>query len=219
MSRAQLLAVQPLRTALLTEFVCPSDVNTRQLQMPDFGPSASYEWAPGSYRAVSGYSLGQGGSEYWDDPNHINLSESTMQTKWRGPMHNITTNRSGGQRSLKPVRNRDITDGNSKTLLVGEYHTTKSPQRRTLWCYAYTSYNQSSAFPESRTLLPDYDQCQQIGGGGVDTCKRAWGSLHSAGAVVFGRCDGSVAVVDPNIDMNVFVGAATIAGGEPQRLP
>jgi len=213
-------AATVLRTALLPVYVCPSDIETRTLQKPDvIGPDNNLRWAPGSYRAVSGYSLGQGGSEYWDDPNHVNLSEQTMPERWRGAMHNITINREPGQRALRPVRLRQVSDGVSKTLLVGEYHTSTEPVRRTLWSYPYTSYNQSSAFPESRTLLPDYQRCQAIGGGGFDTCKRAWGSLHSGGGIVFGRCDGSVGSVDPNIDMTVFCAAATIQGGESVSLP
>jgi prepilin-type N-terminal cleavage/methylation domain-containing protein len=216
---AELKAAQIVQQALLPVFVCPSDVNTTVLQQPSQpGPGASYRWAPGSYRAVSGYSLGQGGSEYWDDPTHVDLSEATLPTAWRGAMHNISTSRSGGQRALLPVRIRQVTDGVSKTLLVGEFHTSNTPERRTLWSYPYTSYNQSSAFPESRTLLPDYNRCLEIGGLGEHTCKRAWGSLHSGGGIVFARCDGSVGIVDPNIDMTVFSAAATIQGGESQSL-
>ena len=207
-----------IRETIVEAYVCPSDIETRSLQRPETGPETRL-WAPGSYRAVSGYSLGQGGTEYWDDPGYISLSEQRMPAAWRGAMHNISTNPGDGVRKLLPVRLRQLADGASKTLMVGEYHTTSNQSRRTFWSYAYTSYNQSSAFPESRILLPDYVRCHQIGGGGVDTCKRGWGSLHANGIMVFGRCDGSTRLVEPEIDMTVFCAAATIQGGESTSLP
>jgi len=208
----------PIRETLVPAYSCPSDPDTRTLQRPETGPEQRL-WAPGSYRAVSGYSLGQAGNQYWDDPTYITLSETRMPTGWRGPMYNISTNPGDGNRKMQAVRLRQITDGASRTLMVGEYATTTNPSRRTLWSYAYTSYNQSSAFPESRIFLPDYLRCQSTPGGGVDTCKRGWGSLHANGIMVFARCDGSVRPVEPEIDTELFCAAATIQGGESQSLP
>jgi len=214
----QAILTTPIRETIVAAYTCPSDIETRSLQRPETGPETRL-WAPGSYRAVSGYSLGQGGTEYWDDPGYISLSEQRMPAAWRGAMHNISTNPGDGVRKLLPVKLRQVTDGASRTLMIGEYHTSTYQSRRTFWSYAYTSYNQSSAFPESRILLPDYLRCQQIGGGGVDTCKRGWGSLHANGIMVFGRCDGSARLVEPEIDMTVFCAAATIQGGESTSLP
>ena len=215
----QAILTTRIRETRVGVYVCPSDTGTRTLQRPDTGPEQR-PWAPGSYRAVSGYSLGGGGSEYWDDPTYAsNVSEQRMPTAWRGAMYNYSTNPDDGNRKLGPVQLRQIKDGGSKTLMVGEYHTTTYPARRSLWSYAYTSYNQSSGFPESRTFVPDYERCQRIGGGGVDTCKRAWGSLHANGMMVFARCDGSAGVIDPNIDVYVFCAGCTIQGSEAQSLP
>lgn len=211
-----------IRETSVPIYTCPSDFDTKSLVKPDSGSSTDMgmSWAPGSYRAVSGYSLGQGGSEYWDDPTYVSsVSEQKMPSQWRGAMHNISLNPGSGNRKMLPVRLRQILDGTTRTLMVGEYHTTTQPGRRTLWSYAYTSYNQSSGFPESRTLLADYVRCMTIGGGGIDTCKRAWGSLHSGGNMVFTRCDGSTRVIDSEIDMTVFCAATTIQGGEAESLP
>ncbi|MFM7206137.1 MAG: DUF1559 domain-containing protein [Planctomycetaceae bacterium] len=214
----QAILTTPLRETMVAVYACPSDVETQVLNRPESGPETRL-WAPGSYRAMSGYSLGQAGNEYWDDPTYINLSENRMPTGWRGLMHNISTNPGDGNRKLQPVKLRQVTDGASRTLMVGEFHTSSYQSRRTFWSYAYTSYNQSSAFPESRTLLPDYLRCQQIGGGGVDTCKRGWGSLHANGTLVFARGDGSVRLIEPEIDMTVFCSGASIQGGEAVSLP
>ncbi len=210
-----------IRETSVPIYLCPSDLDTKSLKNPDSGSSTDMGmgWAPGSYRAVSGYSLGQTGSEYWDDPTYSSsVSEQKMPANWRGAMYNISLNPGTG-RKLNPVKLRQVSDGTTRTLMVGEYHTTTQPGRRTLWSYAYTSYNQSSAFPESRILLADYVRCMNIGGGGIDTCKRAWGSLHSGGNMVFTRCDGSTRVIDSEIDMTVFCAATTIQGGEAESLP
>lgn len=214
----QAVLTTPVRETIVTAYACPSDVETQALNRPESGPEIRL-WAPGSYRAMSGYSLGQAGNEYWDDPTYITLPERRMPTGWRGLMHNISTNPGDGNRRLQPVKLRQVIDGASKTLMIGEFHTSSYQSRRTFWSYAYTSYNQSSAFPESRTLLPDYLRCQQIGGGGVDTCKRGWGSLHSGGTLVFARGDGSVRLIEPEIDMTVFCSGASIQGGEADSLP
>jgi prepilin-type processing-associated H-X9-DG protein len=111
-----------------------------------------------------------------------------------------------------------ITDGTSNTFLAGEYHTSTHRVRGTYWAYAYTSYNQSSAFPESRTLIADYIKCVRLGGGGAHTCKRGWGSLHAGGIIQYVFCDGSVRTVDPGIDMDIFVATATIQAEEINTL-
>jgi prepilin-type N-terminal cleavage/methylation domain-containing protein len=212
-----------LRETFLASYLCPSDQNLAELVVPDTGPGETVPWAPGSYRAMGGYSLGQHEDHYWDNPLYLNHPNDMPEWR-RGPMYSVARNPTGSWR-LKPVKLREITDGTSQTLLVGEYHTQTFPSRRTLWAYAYTSYNQSGAFPESRILIPDYDRCGDIGGGGGNTCKRAWGSLHAGGQIQFVYCDGSVRSIDQDIDMIIFCREATIqdegaeikAGSAPPR--
>jgi prepilin-type N-terminal cleavage/methylation domain-containing protein len=213
---------QSLRETFIETYLCPSDVELDQLGSPESGPGSvgsARAWAPGSYRAMSGHSLGQKGDHYWDNPSFAaNYHESNMVDQNRGPMHTMALN-PGKHRKFFPVKIGQITDGTSKTLLVGEYHTSEYPRRRTLWAYAYTSYNQSSAFFESRTLLPSYIRCVAVGGGGVHTCKRGWGSLHSGNLLQFVYCDGSVHTLSQGIDMEIFVAGGTIQNNEVLNLP
>ncbi|QDU56654.1 DUF1559 domain-containing protein [Aeoliella mucimassa] len=200
-----------LRESLVSSFACPSDINTTQIAKPESGPGYQLDWAPGSYRAVSGHSLGREGWDYWDDANSSKeANQETMPTWSRGIMHCVVEGASGS-RNLKPVKIAQIVDGTSKTMMAGEYHTETYQSRRTFWAYAYTSYNQSSAFVESRTLIPDYERCVQIGGGGVNTCKRSWGSMHAGGGIQFVYGDGSVKTVQPDVDINIFASWAMIA--------
>jgi prepilin-type N-terminal cleavage/methylation domain-containing protein len=202
------LSNRSLRETFLASYLCPSDQDLSELVIPQTSSDALVPWAPGSYRAMSGFSLGQHEDHYWDNPQYI-LHPNEMLEWRRGPMYTIARNPPGSWR-LKPVKLKEITDGSSQTLLVGEYHTQTFPSRRTMWAHAYTSYNQSSAFPESRTLIPDYVRCSDIGGGGDNTCKRAWGSLHAGGQIQFVYCDGSVRSIDQDIDMIIFCREATI---------
>ena len=98
--------------------------------------------------------------------------------------------------STTPVRTAEITDGTANTLMFGEYATAKgSLTRRTLWAYAYTSYNLSAVtIGQSRTLIADFDICSLSPPttNGNNQCKRAWGSLHAGGTLNFAFCDGSV---------------------------
>jgi prepilin-type N-terminal cleavage/methylation domain-containing protein len=197
-----------LRETFLASYLCPSDQDLAELTMPESGPGLSVPWAPGSYRAMSGYSLGEDGNHYWDNPQY--LSYPNEMPDWRrGAMYSVAREPSGSRR-LKAVKLKEILDGTSQTLLVGEYHTQTFPSRRTLWAYAYTSYNQSGAIPQSRILIPDYLRCGAIGGIGDHTCKRAWGSLHAGNQIQFVYCDGSVRSIEQDIDMNIFVTEATI---------
>lgn len=222
----QAQAFKPIREKIVGAYLCPSDIDTNSLKRPESGPAAdvAVEWAPGSYRAMSGHSLGQNGDHYWDNPLAAQAGHArSMAKEWRGAMHTVATDPPDNYRKFKAVELRQITDGLSHTFLVGEYHTLTYQEhdftRRTLWAYAYTSYNQSSAFPESRTLIPDYERCIDIGGGGAHTCKRGWGSLHAGGVIQFVFCDGSVHSVSQAVDLDIYTATATIQNEETRNLP
>jgi prepilin-type N-terminal cleavage/methylation domain-containing protein len=216
-----------IHETFIKTYTCPSDQGTTELQVPDTGPASvevlaqGLPFAPGSYRAMSGYSLGELGQHYWDNPlNATFANKIKLPLEWRGAMQTGVREATVVQRKLLPVKARQVTDGLSKTILAGEYHTATRPGRRTLWSYAYTSYNQSSAFDESRTLIADLDKCDRLPGLGVHTCVRGWGSFHAGGGIVqFVFIDGSVHAVSRDIDMQLFVASATIGNGEAEGVP
>jgi prepilin-type processing-associated H-X9-DG protein len=45
-------------------------------------------------------------------------------------------------------------------------------------------------------------------------CDRSYASLHAGAAINFVFCDGSVRAIQPEIDGDLFIYLATIAGGE-----
>jgi prepilin-type N-terminal cleavage/methylation domain-containing protein len=213
---------QRLRESYVPLYTCPTDIDTKQLYQPDSGQGTGQFWAPGSYRGVSGWVPNSiGGSQYWDDPRSNTVGIAGVLPDWsRGPLPSVLKNISNADdRKLPPVSTRQITDGTSNTLLAGEYHTTTNPSptqaRRTLWCYAYTSYNVSSGVERRpETLNTDFNACAALEGGDANGCKRAWGSLHTGNIIQFVRCDGSAATVSMNLDMALFVTLVTISGDE-----
>jgi prepilin-type N-terminal cleavage/methylation domain-containing protein/prepilin-type processing-associated H-X9-DG protein len=204
-------------------YICPSDINTSILDRPESGPGSGLQFAPGSYRAMSGatwVTAGLTGSWWFDD----NASGASLPRTDRGLLHSTGNppplTPGGIDRSvLKSERFADVIDGTSNTLVAAEYHTVTRNRRRTFWAYTYTSYNQSSATPESRTLIPDYDRCVSIGGlSGSNGCKRGFGSLHPGG-MNGAFADGSCKFLITQIDLNVWHGISTIAGKEIAEVP
>jgi len=206
-----------VRRTHLSVMTCPSDINGGASGIPESGPGSTLEYATGSYHAVSGRSDGR--DEWWDQQNNL-------PRKWRGAIHHVG-NRGDGTESM-----HDVADGTSNTIIVGEYSSFACPTRQfglesdlcrrtTFWAYAYTSYNQSTVCPEcgSRTIQPDFEACvQEEGLGGINACKRGWGSFHTEG-LNFLKCDGSVFFISNQIDMFILGDAATIDGGEIARAP
>lgn len=227
-----------VRVQQIAGYKCPSDENTEELNRPASGPGASVEWARGSYRGVTGAGV-PNERLYWDGHDR--------QAGWRsrqygaydgkqliGPLPTIFDESiaSGGVGRFNvsnaitdPIQLRQITDGTSNTLLVGERHSVQlgssadcddplldSLRRQSLWAYGYTSYNKSQVTPTTGAILPDTCRCAITTGDG-EACKRGWGSVHPGG-LHFARCDGSVVFISENVDMNRLRDAATIAGEE-----
>jgi len=200
---------QQVREAYVDTYVCPSDVACKQLTVPALGPAAAYAlnvaYMPGSYRAVSGRS---------DGFSFLDSGDSTdYPRKWRGAIHTV------GILGFGTERIKNIKDGTSHTLMVGESTTRTNRSYRTLWAYSFAFYSLSSATPQSRTLLGDYDQCTSIEGDGFSfPCRRGWGSQHGNG-LHFLLCDSSVRYLSTSIDVELFAKLATIDGGEVAQLP
>ena len=200
---------QSVRESIVTSYVCPADFDADRLQIPAMGPAAAdalkIPYRPGSYRAMAGRSDGYvflDGGDFIDFPR-----------EYRGPIHVV------GIAGFTQERFKDIRDGTSHTLMVGESTTRSNLGFRTLWAYSYSFYSLSSATPQARILVGDYDRCRTVGGdGGCFPCRRGWGSNHQGG-VNFACCDGSVHFLSISIDMNLFTGLATIDGREVVQTP
>jgi hypothetical protein len=201
----------PVIQTFLEPQICPSDINTKSLELPESGPGSGIRYAPGSYRAVSGVSSGAAGSANWDETNpNPQTSKGAFHVVWPN-FPNVETFAS-------------ILDGTANTLFVGEYHTRTINRRRTFWGYTYTSYACSSFHVGSPTAFgfPDYDLCDAAPPAGAgahnNDCKRSFASFHPGG-LNFCLGDASVRFIAKNIDRPVLYGAATVLGNEATQLP
>jgi len=204
---------QPIVQTFVPVYSCPSDINPKQLDIPFSGPAHDFKlkYRAGAYRGMGGRA-DPAVFAYWDVARKMDPPR-----KWRGVFHVV-------DKKFQPESFACVSDGLSNTIMVGEYCTRQSKLKayrslRTYWAYTHGSYNRSDAVPESRTLLPDYDRCAEMGGqGDFEPCNRAWGSFHPE-VVNFLLADASVHTFTVTMDMNVFAEAATIAGKEFAPLP
>jgi len=215
-----------LRQSKVKLYTCPADGGPFTPTTPNSGPGGQSGlgrplYMPANYRAVAGTTFGgkswtgdTGGDANWDDATQVGWLIGKAPA-WRGVMHAVTNYQNAG---ATEERIATITDGTSNTLMIGEYSTRSQLDRRTLWAYAYTSYNISDVtIAQSRTLIPDFVDCRNTppNPGRDNQCKRAWGSFHTGGLINFAMADGSVRQISPNIDMiTVFPSLGTISGGE-----
>ena len=193
---------------------------------PNQDPATGILYARGTYRGNNGRTGGDTG--WWDAQQAV----KGMPKGWNGPLATTCGPEKywGGNETFcqfetvrRPTETRQIIDGTSKTLLVGEM-TSKpsdraSERRRTFWAYTYTSYNRSEVVPQTRTMFSDYARCVQVGGpGGSNPCKRAWGTAHTPGVIQFAFCDGHVEGIPPEVNMIAFARMASIADPDNSEL-
>lgn len=214
---------------------CPSDEEAGTLVRPSSGPTGGQDWARGSYASVMGR-----GKYVPDNPNlyfdayGVQMGEEDDPNKvpryWRGMLHVVSTpkNPTEIQRKLialqddkgeqfhrlQPESIKDVTDGTSNTLMVGEYATLSHPGRGLFWAYTPYGYNEGVIVPEVGNLmfLSDHDACREVLF--KDICNRAFGSKHAGGIINWLMGDGSVRSIADTADIFVLAGMATISGEE-----
>ena len=193
-----------VRQSRVSVYICPADLGADQIAVPASGPACAgalnLNYRTGSYRAIAGQS---------DGVSFLDSGQlTTYKPQNRGPIHTI------GVLGYTTERQRDVTDGLSQTLLVGESTTRTNLSFRTFWAYAYAHYSLASVTPQPRILFGDYDACTNAGGtGGSNPCRRGLGSYHPAG-INFLYCDGSVRMTSTMIDINLLASLSTIAGND-----
>lgn len=200
---------EQVRTRSVPVYNCPSDPTLGQLLTPAYGAGRTY--ATSSYRGISGRSHFTSG-RYYDDASYF----SGILPEDKGALTAIGF-------GISPTRLRDITDGGSNTLLVGEGQTLTTRNRGTFWAHSHAYYALASitiGYPVPTFAITDHAACTAAADAmsvSNHPCHRFLGSMHTGG-IQFVRCDGSVTFISQNIDLEVLGGLSTIAGNETNRL-
>jgi prepilin-type N-terminal cleavage/methylation domain-containing protein len=211
---------------------CPTDEETDINDFPASGGGNNVLYNRSSYRGNAGLCTVQSGA-FWDSSPQQNPKFKYergplpgMGAMYSSPFSKTRTLVTSLGRLTSPTKIADITDGTSKTVLLGEKAHLALPvagdpnaverarRRRTFWAYTYTSYQRSLTFLQTRSIISDYSRCERIGGlFGDDPCKRSWGSLHPGGFNIV-LCDGSTDFISESIDIFLYGAMSTIGGGE-----
>jgi prepilin-type N-terminal cleavage/methylation domain-containing protein/prepilin-type processing-associated H-X9-DG protein len=250
----------PVRQTLLQVQSCPSDPNPPSLQTPQTSQEAGNSIMTSSYRGVAGrgfFVAADPAEAYWDS-YQAGKGGETMRAVDKGPLPLVVVppptggaapNCEMSSLSKLPVKINQITDGTSKTLLIGEYTTVTQPSgtppisRSAFWASSVFGNNLGSvtlpaaatdtsatgcrgnplgcnASATSITLDPDFDKCTNgTYAAFPQPCYRTFASVHGNGAINFVLCDGSVQVFTNTVDIRILAAMATISGGETIELP
>ena len=237
------------RETFIPLYNCPSDFPS-ELAQPESGPALLSGRDPtnfrtSSYRGNAGRGVPRGGGGVtWYLFEEL---RAPLEIGWRGPLHaviieDIDPLEDGIQpfvpnneyesflATFRPESLKNITDGTSKTLLLGE-STNLYSRRRSFWAYSWGNYILSQGWTtQGGSAIPqifagNYRTADTgIGGGCMDSgvtqqpCQSGWYSGHTNGMNVQ-MCDGSGSWVSWDIDGVIFAYMTSIAGEELEADP
>ena len=193
--------VQPLLNTPLSMLACPTDPDALQPRTDQFVVNMTgAQTTVTSYKGVLGATK-VGGSFGSTWPRHDDEPKAAVDC------HNNTGNVSckgifWRNSYLHPVKIKDITDGTSKTLLIGESVAAQDFHSAALYADGdWAACNMPLNYlPKPPTPLNWWNV-------------RGFRSLHAGGAN-FARADGSVRFTEETVDMTIYIALSTTARGE-----
>jgi prepilin-type N-terminal cleavage/methylation domain-containing protein len=224
----KVIKAKQFRETYVPLYQCPSD-HPAELLRPGSGPAGA-EFRTSSYRGNAGRTDGYVTWDLWEDmPDQGQTLASGAHRGWRGPLYarlgKLPPNVARPSFELQPCLLKHITDGTSKTLLVGEYTNIDNRPRGSFWAYTYASYALSQPVAQPRVFMAEYEKCIALGQSGTPNsplystgdrvCKRAWWAMHPGGMNIV-NCDGSGGFVSFDIDLYLFASMGSIAGGDSE---
>ena len=175
----KVIQAKQFRETYVPMYQCPSDEQP-ELIRPDSGPAGAV-FRTSSYRGCAGRTDGFTTWDLWEDmPGPGQTRPSGLHRGWRGPLYarlgTLPPNAVRPPYELQECLMKHITDGASKTLLVGEYTNTDFRPRGSFWAYTYASYALSQTVYQPRVFMPVY-----CGANGGPTCPNSPGSCTGTG--------------------------------------
>ena len=211
----------------LPVMTCPTNIYAGQIGRPEVD-DASRDWAVGSYRGVTGRGVANtSGNEAYFDSKNLKIGAGELAISDRGILSLTQDPKSktpvAAIKSFRAVKTRNISDGTSKTLLIGEYATNSTIGRSAYWGKTWFGMNAASIIENggASILDADFDACVNAAPSkNPQPCRRTFASLHGAGAAInFTFADSSTRSVSLDADLKTLGAAATMAGGESLSLP
>lgn len=187
---------------------CPSDAFANEW----FGAPAA-----GSYKAMAGVitRFSSGGWVNWTSPTggSSNPPVEVMRENYdrRGLFFSM------GQPGMPPEKMKNVTDGTSKTLMIGEYHWLglSEPAWPAYWAVTQRWSNKAEALADPLLRSTDLTIClENMTTAPLWACNRSFGSTHAGDGGNWVRIDGSVAFITSTLDGIVYEAMSTIAGEE-----
>lgn len=195
-------------------FKCPSDSSPDTLASRSDAPAplAVIAFATTSYKGVAGANWGWGATQSaalpWTNTrfgvssNGLDRGNGMFFRGWSFP---YKTNM------------RDVTDGTSNTLMVGEAIASYSQWN---WWWLNNATTATTSIPlNAPAVCAAYTPATMNKKAGLIACKGDWNNNYSfasqhTGGGNFSLADGSVRFVSDSIDRDIYRGMATISGGE-----
>lgn len=206
------LANQVVRDTPLDLMVCPTD-------------AFANEWGgalgASSYKAMTGVisQTNGGGWLNWTSPYNGSSNPKVEEMKQyfdnRGLFYNV------GLPGLQVAKMRNVTDGTTKTVMVGEFHATgPDPDRPAYWAVTQRWYGRGESLADPLLRSTDIERCREnIATVPLWACDRAYGSTHAGDGGNWLRVDGSVAFITTTMNGDLYEALATIAGDDGLGQP
>ncbi len=112
---------------------------------------------------------------------------------------------------------KNVTDGTSKTVMLGEFHWlgTSEPPWPAMWAVTQRWSNKAEAYADPLVRSTDVDFCyDNMTTAPLWACPRAFGSSHVGNGGNWLKIDGSVSFITWTLDGAIYEAMATIAGDD-----